>query len=96
MVLPLELLVTIESWLNESQVSGSLSATLVKTGGNTAVLARDWTGWIIGFPSLPSAAETCEPDRNLLDDAAWVSERCEASALDGTGPLGRADGLNKY
>lgn len=48
---------------------------------------------MIGLSSLVSLLETCEPDRILLDDVAWVSERCEASALAEDDPLSRPGAL---
>ena len=82
--LPLILLVMIESWVNARHDRGSLSAILVKTGGNTAVLDRGGTGWMMGLPSVP---ETWEPDRKRL---AGVSERWVVSATTEARFLSRA------
>lgn len=65
--LPVLQLVTIASSVNSIQLSGCVSATLVNTGGNIAVLDRGSTGWLIVFSSA-SSPDTMESDRNLLVD----------------------------
>ena len=68
-----------DSSVNSSQHSGSLSAFFVRTGGIVAVIERGSTGTLMLMPwmlsSAPSSPEYPEFDRILLAVVPCVSAR---------------------